>query len=131
MVYSSLLVKLPIGWVLSIIALLNTYPEMPSAWNLPRASQSIDNRQHAKQVPEDGESDSKYLARQQAAVDAINKRGLALVHACIQVRMAATGSLAVTQCIRVVPTHGIYSCRIARVASALRPPYCTQRRAIS
>lgn len=37
------------------------------------------------QVPQDGEPDSKYLSRQQAAVAEINKRGLVLVHACIQV----------------------------------------------
>lgn len=39
-------------------------------------------------VPQDSGVDSKYFARQQAAVDAINKRGLILVHACVQAFLA-------------------------------------------
>lgn len=36
-------------------------------------------------MQEQGEDDSKYVARQQAAVDEINKRGLVLFHATVQV----------------------------------------------
>lgn len=41
------------------------------------------------QVQEPEEEDAVYLRRQQAAVDEINKRGLVLFHASIQVRMGA------------------------------------------
>lgn len=39
-------------------------------------------------VQEPDEDDSKYLARQRAAVDEINKRGLVLGHACVQALLA-------------------------------------------
>mmetsp|Transcript_19244 Transcript_19244/g.58089 ORF Transcript_19244/g.58089 Transcript_19244/m.58089 type:complete len:262 (-) Transcript_19244:773-1558(-) len=39
-------------------------------------------------VQEQGEDDGKYMARQQAAVDEINKRGLVLFHASIQAFLA-------------------------------------------
>lgn len=49
------------------------------------------------QVPQDGEPDSKYLARQQVAVAEINKRGLVLLHAVIQVTAyPPTATLCVT-----------------------------------
>ena len=52
----------------------------------------------ALQVQEPEEEDAVYLRRQQAAVDEINKRGLTLFHASVQVRPQAQTRTPAAQC---------------------------------
>ena len=53
------------------------------------------------QVQEPEEEDAKYLARQQVAVDEINKRGLVLFHATVQASSIVRICLLLSQCVIV------------------------------
>ena len=55
------------------------------------------------QVQEPEEEDAVYLRRQQAAVDEINKRGLTLFHASVQVRFTAAQHACSTVLAATVP----------------------------